>query len=78
ALLLGTGIAAGEIRVARVGHLVIDAVRPHILIPKRGARAERKVTLQGFAIAALERWLLVSQCDEAEQLLFPLRRPESR
>ncbi|MGF6782430.1 tyrosine-type recombinase/integrase [Paraburkholderia sp. GAS334] len=71
ALLLGTGITAGEIRVARAGHLVIDAVRPHIFVPKRGARAERKVTLQGFAIAALERWLLVSQCDEAEQLLFP-------
>ncbi|MGF6781636.1 tyrosine-type recombinase/integrase, partial [Paraburkholderia sp. GAS334] len=71
ALLLGSGITAGEIRVARIGHLVIDAVRPHIHVPKRGARAERKVTLQGFAIAALERWLRRSECDEAERLLFP-------
>jgi integrase len=71
ALLSGTGITAGEIRAARVGHLVIDSVRPHILVPKRGARAERKVTLQGFAIGALERWLHVSPSDDAERLLFP-------
>lgn len=70
ALLSGSGITAGEIRAAHVGHLVIDNIRPHISIPKRGARAERKVTLPGFSIAALERWLRVSQCDE-DHLLFP-------
>jgi integrase len=71
ALLSGTGTTVAEICTACVGDLVIDAVRPHILVPKRGARAERKVTLQGFAIAALERWLHVSRSDDTERLLFP-------
>jgi hypothetical protein len=51
ALLLGTGVTAAEIRAAFNGHLVIDAVRPHIFVPKRGPRDERKVTLPAFAPA---------------------------
>jgi integrase len=73
ALLLGTGITAAEIRSACTGHLVIDAVRPHVFVPKRGARDERKVTLPGFAVPALEVWRQATLRDD-DNLLFPAPR----
>src|SRR5260370_15653537 len=74
ALLLGTGITAAEIRAACNGHLVIDAVRPHLFVPKRGPRDERKVTLPAFALPALELWQSVRAADGADALLFPSPR----
>lgn len=73
ALLLGTGVTAAEIRVAHPDHLVIDEVRPHVSVPARGARAERKVTLPGFAQPVLAAWR--EHCDVAPAShLFPSSR----
>jgi integrase len=74
ALLLGTGVTAAEIRAATHEHLVIDATRPHIHVPRRGARDERKVTLAAPYLAALLAWQ--AQCMEATPTawLFPAPR----
>jgi integrase len=52
ALFLATGLSASELRQAQRQHLLIDTVRPHIYVPKRGARESRKFTLPAFAWAA--------------------------
>jgi site-specific recombinase XerD len=57
ALLLGSGASAAEIRGALAVHLALDHVRPHLHVPKRGARHERNVTLPPFATPTLEAWL---------------------
>lgn len=73
ALLLGTGVTAAEIRVARPDHMVVDEIRPHVLVPARGARAERKVTLPGFALSVLAAW--EEHCHNAPaDHLFPSSR----
>jgi site-specific recombinase XerC len=71
ALLLGSGIAAGELRHARTGHLVIDAVRSHIFVSKRGPRDERKISLPQFAEPALAAWQHLRRADSLpDTLLF--------
>ncbi|RQV14854.1 site-specific integrase [Burkholderia cenocepacia] len=72
-LLLSTGITAQEIRQAAADHLDLSPARPHILIPKRGAREARRVNVDGFAVPALVRW---RNCAAAagSPLLFPSPR----
>ncbi|MEQ5844325.1 MULTISPECIES: tyrosine-type recombinase/integrase [Paraburkholderia] len=73
ALLLGAGVTAAEIRVAHPSHLVVDDIRPHVWVPARGARAERKVTLPGFTLPVLAAW--GEHCDaEPADHLFPSSR----
>jgi integrase len=74
ALLLGAGVSVAEVRHARIADLVIDPVRPHVAIPKRGARAERKVTLPPFAIPPLAAWLDAQGPRDGEDWLFPAPR----
>lgn len=71
ALFLGTGVSATELRQAQCCHLVIDGVRPHLEVPKRGPRESRRIALPHFAIAALSAWMdtLASKADD--DLLFP-------
>jgi site-specific recombinase XerD len=71
ALFLGTGVSATELRQTRCSHLVIDGVRPHLDVPKRGPRESRRISLPQFAIAALSAWMdtLASKADD--DLLFP-------
>ncbi|MEW6347085.1 MAG: tyrosine-type recombinase/integrase [Paraburkholderia sp.] len=77
ALLLGTGATAAETRGARVDHLVLDHVRPHLAIPTRGARAERKLTVPSFATPALSTWLGCAQrTGDGREPLFPAPRGE--
>ncbi|MBR8278387.1 MULTISPECIES: tyrosine-type recombinase/integrase [Burkholderia cepacia complex] len=72
-LLLSTGITAQEIRQAAAVDLDLAPARPHILIPKRGAREARRVNVDGFAVPALVRW---RNCAAAavSPLLFPSPR----
>ncbi|MEX3816618.1 tyrosine-type recombinase/integrase [Paraburkholderia sp. BR13439] len=70
ALLVGTGISAGELRQTQLRHLVIDDVRPNVYVPKRGPRQERRVTIPAFALAALQRWT-DSHRSDGDALLFP-------
>ncbi|CAE6965143.1 tyrosine-type recombinase/integrase [Paraburkholderia domus] len=74
ALLLGTGITSAEIRSARNEHLVIDSVRPLLYVPRHGPRAERKVTLNPFAVDALVAWEKEMVKAAATALLFPAPR----
>jgi integrase len=75
ALLLGTGATAAEIRGALAGHLTLDLIRPHLYVPKRGARDERNVTLPPFATPALEAWLGRPRRDgDHHSPLFPAPR----
>jgi integrase len=75
ALLLGTGVTAAEIRGALASHIILERVRPHLFIPKRSPRAERKVTLPGFATPALEAWVnLAHRFDDGDAPLFPAPR----
>ena len=74
ALLAGTGITAAEIRSATNQDLIIDRVRPHVVVPKRGARDERKVSLPPFAVPALELWSSTHAAQGDEALLFPSPR----
>ena len=74
ALLAGTGITAAEIRAATNKELIIDHVRPHVVVPKRGARDERKVTLPPFAVPALELWCSTHAVEGEDALLFPSPR----
>lgn len=74
ALLLGTGISAAEIRGATHEHLVIDAIRPHIYVPTRGARDERKVTLDAPYLPALLAWQAQIIEPQPETWLFPAPR----
>ncbi|KWK06071.1 integrase [Burkholderia ubonensis] len=72
-LLLSTGITAQEIRQATALDLDLSPARPHILIPKRGARAARRINLEEFATPVLERWRHHT-ITAASVLLFPSPR----
>lgn len=72
-LLLATGITAQETRLAKLGDVDLSASRPHIDIPKRGARAARRIPLAAFAVPAVARWR-ERQLDDADRLLFPSPR----
>jgi site-specific recombinase XerD len=56
ALLLGSGITASELRLSLADAVDLHPSRPHVHIPKRGVRWERKVTIANFALPALDRW----------------------
>jgi site-specific recombinase XerC len=74
-LLLGTGATAAETRGALADHLVLDHVWPHLAIPTRGARAERKLTVPSFATPALSTWLNSTQrTGDGSEPLFPAPR----
>jgi integrase len=74
ALLLGTGITSAEIRTARNEHLVIDAVRPLLYVPRHGPRAERKVSLEPFCVDALTLWQHSRRFAAGTDLLMPSPR----
>ncbi|MGU7775699.1 tyrosine-type recombinase/integrase [Burkholderia sp. MR1-5-21] len=72
-LLLATGVTAQEIRLANASELDLAPIRPHIQIPKRGARDARRIDIAEFARPALSRWQ--SQHPTAnDTLLFPSPR----
>jgi site-specific recombinase XerD len=71
ALLLGTGITSSELRFALDAEVSLDPRRPHVLVPKRGTRAERKVTIAEFAVPALDRWKVHVGLAQHDALLFP-------
>ena len=71
ALFLGTGVTATELRQAQCDHLVINEVRPHTQVPKRGPRESRRIALPQFAIAALSTWKDTRAPDAGDALLFP-------
>jgi integrase len=54
ALLLGSGITASESRLSLPPAVDLHPVRPHIHIPKRGVRWERKVSIADFALPAVD------------------------
>lgn len=70
ALLLGVGITAAELRTTRARHMILDGVRPHLRVPKRGPRLERIVALPAFSTPALLAWQRHHPASD-EALLFP-------
>ncbi|KGX17231.1 phage integrase family protein [Burkholderia pseudomallei] len=72
-LLLSTGITAQEIRHTAAVDLDLSPARPHLLVPKRGAREPRRVNVSEFAAPALARWLNRST-NAQSSLLFPSPR----
>ncbi|KVN06850.1 tyrosine-type recombinase/integrase [Burkholderia diffusa] len=72
-LLLSTGITAQEVRHAAAVDLDLSSARPHLLVPKRGAREARRVNVSEFAEPALARWLNRSATAQSP-LLFPSPR----
>lgn len=72
-LLLSTGITAQEIRHSLAADLELSSVRPHLRVPKRGAREARQVFVSEFAEPALARWLDRSTTSHTA-LLFPSPR----
>ncbi|CAB3805415.1 tyrosine-type recombinase/integrase [Pararobbsia alpina] len=71
ALLLGSGITASEARQSLANAVDLHPVRPHVHIPKRGARWERKVTIADFALPAIDRWKSHLGPATQDALLFP-------
>jgi integrase len=71
ALFLATGVTAAELRQTQCDHLVIDGVRPHIEVPKRGPRDSRRIPLPVFAIGALSAWKEALPSYAGDDLLFP-------
>jgi site-specific recombinase XerD len=71
ALLLGSGITASELRLSLACAVDLHALRPHVQVPKRGVRSERKVTIADFALPAIDRWKLHFCPAEQGALLFP-------
>ncbi|MEW6343137.1 MAG: tyrosine-type recombinase/integrase [Pseudomonadota bacterium] len=71
ALLLGSGITASESRLSLAYAVDLHPVRPHVHVPKRGVRWERKVTIDDFALPAIDRWKLHLGPVGQEALLFP-------
>jgi site-specific recombinase XerD len=74
ALLLGTGITSAEIRAAATDDLHLEPLRPHLEVPKRGPRDERRIALPGFAFAPLERYQELRPPLTDANLLFPAPR----
>ncbi|AOJ10002.1 tyrosine-type recombinase/integrase [Burkholderia mayonis] len=72
-LLLATGITAQEIRQATAADLDLSPARPHIRIPKRGARDARRVNVDTFAMQALSLWQSRASAADSH-LLFPSPR----
>lgn len=72
-LLLATGITAKEVRLAKVDELELQSLRPHLDVPKRGAREARRIGVEAFAQPALGRWITQIPATEAG-LLFPSPR----
>ncbi|RXV64538.1 site-specific integrase [Burkholderia stabilis] len=72
-LLLSTGITAQEIRQAAAVDLDLSPARPHLLVPKRGPREARRVSVDEFAEPALARWRKLSAAADSP-LLFPSPR----
>jgi site-specific recombinase XerD len=71
ALLLGSGITASELRLASADAVDLHPIRPHVHIPKRGVRWERKVTIADFALPAINRWKAHLSPAGQDALLFP-------
>jgi site-specific recombinase XerD len=71
ALLLGSGITASESRLSLACAVDLHPVRPHVHVPKRGVRWERKVTIADFALPAIDRWKLHLGRVREDALLFP-------
>jgi len=76
AVLLGVGLTANELRLTRVDALALQPPRPNVLIPKRGVRAERRVTLPEFTLVALAHWQRL-RAGRPEDLLFPSPRSKA-
>lgn len=73
ALLLGAGVSAAELRVARMHHLTVDGVRPQLVVAKRAGRHERVVALPAFSTPALAAWQRFAAAPD-DALLFPAPR----
>jgi site-specific recombinase XerD len=73
ALFLAAGITAAELRQAQRRHVETNDTRPNILVPKRGPRESRRVTLASFSLAPLTAWknVLAEQADDALLFLGP-------
>ncbi|ABO60021.1 MULTISPECIES: tyrosine-type recombinase/integrase [Burkholderia] len=72
-LLLSTGITAQEIRHTAAADLDLSPARPHLRIPKRGPREERRINIDEFAARALVSWRNLSGTT-GNPLLFPSPR----
>jgi site-specific recombinase XerD len=70
-LLLGSGITASESRLSLANAIDLHPVRPHVHVPKRGVRWERKVTIADFALPAIDRWKFHLGPVGQDALLFP-------
>lgn len=77
ALLLGAGITAAELRAVRNSDLILDNVRPHLRVPKRGPRFERTVPLPGFCTPPLIVWQQYHGSSD-DALLFPAPRESDK
>ncbi|SIT48011.1 Integrase family protein [Paraburkholderia ribeironis] len=71
ALLLGAGVTAAELRHTLRHHLVVDGIRPHVSVAKRGPRDSRIVAIADFALPALTAWMGVDPVTQADVPLFP-------
>jgi integrase len=75
ALLLATGVTAAEARGAQAGHVILGPLRPHLDVPKRGPRPERRITIPSFSAPALEAWVCSMENGyDARSPLFPAPR----
>ncbi|HDR9085967.1 integrase [Burkholderia vietnamiensis] len=72
-LLLSTGITAQEIRHTAAADLDLSPARPHLQIPKRGPREERRINIDEFAARALMSWRNLYGATD-NPLLFPSPR----